>query len=180
MTTDANDPSNAVVLIDLDGVIVDLHGYAYDLGRLQHEACRWNMEGCCLPGAVTHDHLFNETELFLNAPPIDGALYGVVKLKKAGFDVRFVSTPWMSNPDSASAKVRWMQLFLGSWGVERLILTHDKTMIPGWVLIDDKPGLTGPWHHIEYPQAWNNSITPTWKEGLADRLMDCWKLGSWR
>lgn len=35
-------------------------------------------------------------------------------------------------------------------------------------------GLSGPWHHLCYPQPWNDSTEPTWVDGLARSIIDRW------
>jgi 5'(3')-deoxyribonucleotidase len=154
------------LLLDLDGVIVDLMTTALSRGLLDHYPCRWDFPGCCSPHSM--NTVFTDPGLFYDAPPIPGAIDAVKKLSEA-FDVWFVSTPW--NADSCAQKVRWLDVF--GLDSRRLVLTHDKTLIRAWALVDDKPGLFGPWQHVTYAQPWNNGIeTDTWTTGLADRLME--------
>lgn len=156
------------LLVDMDGTIVDLHGYALKAGVLDHYPCRWDM-ACCIHPPYTTDDMLNMTSLFEYAPPIPGALKAITDLELA-FDVWIVSTPWPSNPDSSAAKTRWCRRHLGT--ANRLILTQDKTMVRGDILVDDKPALVGPWRHVEYPQPWNSQRWMTWDDGLADQILD--------
>lgn len=155
----------ARILLDLDGTIVDVHALALDRGLLDHRPCRWDFDACCT--RHTMDRVFGEPGIFLNAPPIDGAIDGVHTLMR-WFDVWFVSTPWPSNPDSSAEKHLWARRH--GWE-RRLVLAHDKSLIPGVALVDDRPGLVGPWHHIVYPQPWNDGEMPTWADGLAEYLV---------
>ena len=71
-----------------------------------------------------------------------------------GDDVRIVSSPYISNPTCASDKMQWIVQHYGSrWG-SRLVLTNDKTIVRGGVLIDDKPEITGSmepdWMHVVF------------------------------
>jgi 5'(3')-deoxyribonucleotidase len=150
------------LLIDLDGTIVDLWEEADSRALLTHAPCRWNVEGCCTP--YTMD-FFGSDDIFGQAKPIPGAIDGVKQLMRT-FEVHFVSTPWPTAHDSAAQKYDWVQRYFGDPTL--LTLTHHKELIPAFGLIDDKPGLKGPWLHIEYPQAWNRRRFRTWEEGLAD------------
>lgn len=160
----------ALILIDMDGVVVDLMGEAVARGLFQHPPCKWNFTGCCTP--YEQDEIFGQYNIFRDPAPISGAVDGVAKLIDAGHDVRFVSTPWPTNHQSAQHKYEWIEEHFGK--PRLLILTHDKTLIPASVLIDDRPNLTGPWTHITYPQAWNASSwhEPTWDDGLAEYVLD--------
>lgn len=152
----------ARILIDMDGVVVDLMGFAVARGLFQHPPCKWDFTGCCTH--YSQDEIFTG-DIFAMAGPIRSALHGVRSLVDLGYDVRFVSTPWSTNHRSAADKYEWIEM--RGFAPKMLTLTYDKTLIPADVLIDDKPGLVGPWRQITYPQAWNDSDYPTWTEGLA-------------
>lgn len=152
------------LLVDMDGTIVDLMGATGSL-VFDHPPCRWHFEGCCT--RFSADEVFSGN-IFHRAQPIEGAVDGVRKLM-GHFDVRFVSTPWPTNHASASAKYEWIERHFGD--PKLLTLTHDKALIPAVALVDDKPDLVGPWRHITYPQAWNESNFPTWRDGLAAELI---------
>lgn len=155
---------SARILIDLDGVVVDLMGEAMDRGYFDHWPCRWNFPGCCT--RMLMDDVF-AGDIFATATPIRGAVHAIESLLMLGYDVQFASTPWPSNHQSATDKYAWVEKWFGHDMVRRTTLTHDKTIIPATVLIDDKPDLVGPWRHVTYPQAWNDSDYPTWADGLA-------------
>lgn len=149
------------LLIDLDGTVVDVHRRAVERGHFDiHPPCRWSMS-CCTTRHI--NEIFEDDDVF-RADPLPGAIEGVRALM-VDFDVHFVSTPWHSNHNSARIKYEWVEEYFGD--ARLLTLTHDKSLVAGLALIDDKPGLTGPWHHIAYPQPWNDSRHPTWEDGLA-------------
>jgi len=153
------------LLIDLDGTIVNLWAVADQRGLMQHLPCRWDVTGCCSP--YSQNDIFESPNLFLDAKPYPGAIEGVNDLT-GHFEVHFVSTPWPTAHNSAEQKLHWVEKYFGD--PKKLTLTHHKHLIPAWGLIDDKPGLVGPWIHFEYPQAWNSQLLPTWEEGLADHV----------
>jgi 5'(3')-deoxyribonucleotidase len=156
-----------VLLIDMDNVLVDLFGYAKSIGLMNHHPCRWDFDDCCSPYTV--DYVCSYPGVFENASPIEGAIEGVALLMEH-FDVYFCSSPWLSNPESYSEKARWIDKYFES--TEKLILCQNKALIPAACLIDDKPGITGPWTLIQYPQNVNNSTMPTWVGGLANRVVE--------
>lgn len=155
------------ILIDMDGVMVDTMAEVYKRLQRVHDVCQWNFDGCCLPAGSMS--VYDDTSVFDDAAPIGGALEGITQLMRDGHDVAFLSAPWPTNPDSAAAKYRWIAKH--GLPVNRLILAMDKTLVPGDILIDDRPGLVGPWRHVCYPQTWNTADPNrglSWIDGLAD------------
>jgi 5'-nucleotidase len=100
--------------------------------------------------------------------PIDGSIQALHDMRAEGHDVWIVSTPWASNPTCMADKNTWLNEHLGwynskqRWG-SRLILTHDKTLVKGSIIIDDKPVITGEatpeWEHVLFSQPHNASVT---------------------
>jgi 5'-nucleotidase len=94
--------------------------------------------------------------------PYPGFTETVMKLAAAGHSVFFVSTPDSTNPGSSSEKRASIEAHFGvDWG-KRLILTHDKTLVRGDVLVDDKPEITGEaepeWKHVLFDQPYNRGV----------------------
>jgi 5'-nucleotidase len=58
--------------------------------------------------------------------------------------------------------LEWVESRFGAGWAERTIITKDKTMVNGDVLIDDKPevkGLCNPsWEHILFDQPYNQEV----------------------
>lgn len=98
---------------------------------------------------------------FLRAVP--GARTALRQIRDAGHDIRFVSAPYVSNPTCASDKLAWIERHYGASWAQRVILTTDKTLVRGDVLIDDRPDITGAavpeWEHIVFTQPYNVHIT---------------------
>lgn len=94
--------------------------------------------------------------------PIVGAKGALKGMLKAGHDVRIVTSPWVSNPTCASDKLNWVVKHYGShWG-PRVIITADKTLVRGDILIDDKSAITGElepeWEHVLFDQPYNRDV----------------------
>ena len=74
---------------------------------------------------------------FLNLPPMDGAIEAFNMLSEK-YDVYIASTaPW-SNPEAWKDKRLWVERYLGENAFKRLILTHNKSLLNGSYLIDDR------------------------------------------
>lgn len=98
--------------------------------------------------------------LYARLKPIDGALEALTLMQDL-FDVRICSTPDVSNAACSSAKIAWLHKYVGIGLAKSAILTHDKTIIRGDVLIDDKPEIDGvhgsdpEWTRIVFDAAYN-------------------------
>lgn len=147
-------------LIDLDGVVADWGaGYdlaleAYGLQEFGPYAARptWNLtQGMSAAQKQAHALVMNMVGFYRELPLIQHAAEGIQALLDDGHSVFFVSTPYHSNPTCASEKLEWVERHFGQTMRNSTILTADKTLVIGDVLIDDKPLITG------------NNLNPTWK-----------------
>ncbi|KRE44574.1 hypothetical protein ASG92_12970 [Arthrobacter sp. Soil736] len=72
-------------------------------------------------------------------------------------------TPDLGQPRLRPGKAGAIDQQFGPRAVNRLILTHDKTMVQGDVLIDDEGIITGAavpsWQHLIHDQFHNRSVT---------------------
>lgn len=103
-----------ILYCDLDGVIVD-----YD--KFKH---------------LSEDQK-REQGFFANLPAIEGSIEAFKKLNEH-FDVYILSTaPW-SNTHAWSEKRIWVEQHLGEFAFKRLILSHNKGLLKGKYLIDDR------------------------------------------
>lgn len=147
-------------LVDLDGVVADWGaGYdqalqAYGLEEFGPYSTRltWDLTlGMNAAQKQTHNLIMNMVGFYRELPLITHAAEGIRSLIDEGHSVFFVSTPYHSNPTCASEKYEWVERHFGQTMRRRTILTDDKTLVIGDVLIDDKPMITG------------NNLSPTWK-----------------
>ena len=94
---------------------------------------------------------------FSSLEPVEGARDALISLQHSGAEVMICSSvPWGSQT-GASEKIWWVRKFLGRRFTERVILTNDKTVVGGTILVDDKPVVTGLRKH------------PTWQQVYFDR-----------
>ena len=109
------------------------------------------------------DQVMTEPGFYSRLEPIAGAKQALKSAVEDGHDVRIVSSPFISNPTCASDKVAWITKHYGSHWANRLVLTNDKTIVHGDIMIDDKPDITGSmtptWRHIVFGDyAYNRSV----------------------
>ena len=99
--------------IDMDGVLVDLQSNLDKQG--------W------------HQNVFKDP------PPIDGAVEAFNELCfDEDYDVYILSTaPW-NIPNSWTHKRLWVSKYLGAKAHKRLILSNNKSLLRGDILIDDR------------------------------------------
>lgn len=114
------------VYIDLDGVIVDVERYIHET----YEPSYIKAKGI---GQLIDNHV----DIFHNSQPIPGAVSAFRQLAQK-YNVYILSTaPW-DNPESWTAKRLWVEKHLGSEAYKRLILSHNKGLLRGDYLIDDR------------------------------------------
>jgi 5'(3')-deoxyribonucleotidase len=102
-----------VIYIDMDGVLVDLQSNLDKQG--------WHQD------------------VFKDPPPIDGAVKAFNELCESDkYDVYILSTaPW-NIPRSWTHKRLWVTEYLGGKAHKRLILSNNKSLLRGDILIDDR------------------------------------------
>ena len=137
-----------IVLIDMDGVICDFDKRAKELE---------------LKGVKGHS-LFRHQDAYKNLDPIEGAIDAWISLQEK-YETYILSTPPWSNPDAWAEKRIWVQQHLGDTAKKKLILCHNKGLVKGDYLIDDRiangvADFEG--EHIHF----GNDEFPGWKEVL--------------
>ena len=112
-----------IVYVDMDGVLVNL-GVAIE--QLDPQV-----------RAAYGDKADEVPNLFMDPPPIEGAIEAFKKLSKV-YDVYILSTaPW-GNTSAWGDKKNWVERYLGKAAYKRLILSHNKHLCAGDYLIDDR------------------------------------------
>lgn len=164
-----------IVLIDLDGVEADW-GYGYDVlakyrklheegGVPYAERPRWDLcEGLTERGVAINSWIMEQSGFYYTLPPIAGAIEATKRIIEAGHSVWFVSTPHPHNRTCASDKYDWVEEHFGFDYRRRTILTDDKTLVMGDVLIDDRPLIEGEnpnptWKHLCFGEYGYSSTT---------------------
>lgn len=178
--------SKAGLLIDMDGVLgkwTDRFRTLFeakfpDRKMLPHEKLtKFYLED--LHPKEWHDD-FEEIRMtqgfYLGIEPIEGAIESLKDIENNCLD--FIDPFICSSPEVGetfhychSEKAEWVQTYLGSFWAKRLILTKDKTLVRGHLLIDDKPVITGAmtptWSHLIYDQPWSREAARENNSGFA-------------
>ncbi len=188
VTNDNDDGNRIIVLVDMDGVMCD-----FDLAinktyktlypgepvlDMETERKYFYMQQNYYEkfGEIAKDRVkeIQESEgFFENLPPIRGSIQGVLKLDShPRVDVLICTSPLTEYKFVLREKYAWIERHLGREWVKRIVLTKDKTVVDGRVLIDDRPEITGIrdkpyWEHILFDQPYNRSIQNK-------RRLTCW------
>ncbi len=107
----------------------------------------------------------DEPDFFESLEVMDGAVNALLEMEELGLKVFICTSPkkFYHNPHCAGEKHRWIMKHFGKAWTERIILTRDKTLVQGAVLIDDKPDITGVvrpvWKHVYFDQPYNRGNT---------------------
>jgi len=110
-----------ILLIDLDGVLCDFDTRKQEFERLGFKGTKlW-----------THPTLYKDLD------PIPGAVEAWERLQEK-YDTYILSTPPWSSPDAWKEKRIWVEKYLGKTAKKKLILCHNKGLVRGDFLIDDR------------------------------------------
>jgi len=163
-------PQRRIILVDQDGVLADYQGKLLEILKREHPHKQW------LPLTALTEHdieknyppeyadILEEIVLrkgfYLSLEPIAGGKEALEHLLALGHDVRICTAPKREHTFCVPEKLAWIDRYLGRKWTERTIITRDKTLIHGDILIDDKPGITGvcqpSWEQIFYDQPYNH------------------------
>jgi len=166
-------PESNVLLLDMDGVVVDCEKHFLDTWRgrypdefyvpLEKRATFW-LEG----QYPTNCHerirqILNEPGFFLGMPPMAGAVNAVEGLRLAGYELFICTRPMPSSDTMVGEKIQWIGRHLGAHMRQRMFVVTDKTLVRGAWLLDDKPdaehGLVTPtWEHVLFNQPYNRQV----------------------
>jgi 5'-nucleotidase len=158
-----------LILLDQDGPLADFEGHFYSL---------WTKEHPTLPRVKTSDRkVFDINEdypefcqeliwdlikgpgFFLNIPPVEKAFEVVRRLQKK-HDIRICTSPLTTGDYCASEKLSWVYKWYGKDMVRKTIITKDKSLVRGEILLDDRPNfkylsLTPTWTHVVFNAPYN-------------------------
>jgi 5'-nucleotidase len=169
--------SPPVVLLDMDGVVVDWdRGFVKAWGSTSpiDRSKSYAMQEC-VPEELREraTALFHRKGFFAELPPAAGAVETVRRLVQSGYQVFFCTAPVLTSVYCASEKYEWIVKHFGPEWASRVIMTTDKTTVRGDVLLDDKPLIKGSqrptWSHILFDAPYNATIAArsrvsTWAE----------------
>ena len=109
------------------------------------------------------ESIYSQPGFFLGLPPNRNGILAIQKLGLLGHKVFICTSPLQKNRHCFDEKYSWVKKYIGVEFAKNLIITEDKTLISGDVLIDDKPEIDGEkkptWKHILFDATYNRHIT---------------------
>lgn len=180
-----------LILLDQDGVLADFEHAFIDAWRRRHPDIAPVAFEDRRSFHILEDYppalrplaeaIYTEPGFIRNLPPVPGALEAVGELLALGMEVRFCSSPLRQYDNCVLEKYQWIAHHFGRAATERLILTRDKTLVQGDLLIDDRPRIDGAarprWQHVIYDAPYNRQETgrlrlswQNWRNVLAGAL----------
>jgi len=183
----ANELAPVVVLLDMDGTIVDWDtGFCRAWGGRPVDRTKSYAMEDCVPVELREEakKTFMASGFFRSLPPFEGAVAAVKQMERAGLQVWFCTSPILGHPTCCQEKVEWIQEHFGDDYVKRMILCQDKTTVRGDILIDDKPQIKGlhppTWRQCLFDAPYNQSRNDLprinrwadWEESVRQVLME--------
>jgi 5'-nucleotidase len=108
------------------------------------------------------NQILNTEGFHRSLPVIPGAIQAVKEMIAEGHEVTICTSPLISAPNCAAEKFGWITEHLGHEWLNRTIITRDKTLVRGDILIDDKPEITGEmkplWQHVIFDAPYNRQV----------------------
>ncbi len=161
-----------IILVDMDDVLADFDGYFLGVWRKRYpdkffipmnERQKFYMRDEYPPELLEQmTKIFTEKGFVASLSEIDGGISAVKKMKELGHEVFICSSPMRQYQNCVAEKYEWIEKHLGFEWTTKLILSRDKTLIQGDILIDDKPEVEGAavpkWEHIIFDKSYNRHI----------------------
>lgn len=162
-----------VVLVDMDNTLVD---YDLEFGKRwmkahpsntldqiksrQHFELELNFSADLKPIAT---EIMSQPGFFISFQPTPYALEAMQEMEAAGLCVFLCTAPSPMQWETCVAeKYGWVRKHLGEDWMKKIVVTRDKTLVKGKVLVDDKPRVVGAvekpdWEHVVYDQPYNQN-----------------------
>ena len=181
-----------IVLIDMDGPLADFEAGFLTAWRNAYPDRTHIPSSKRVSESLLHDYpaeykedilnIMHTEGFYANLPITIGAVSAISEMTAAGFDIFVTTSAKFQNPFSYSEKRVWLARHFGDAIARRMIITKDKTLIRGDVLIDDRAsnmnGLLKPvWKLFLFDEPHNRNITgfprltwDNWQDVLMDRV----------
>jgi 5'-nucleotidase len=168
-----------IILVDMDGVIANwlkealrcLNAWVQPEQRRTVDQIKTFYIEDAYPG---NDKLIRDIVtshgFYRDLEEIPGSITAVKNILEMGHEPFLCSSPETNFKEQMcwTEKAQWVEQHMGRKWVDRMILTRDKTLVHGDVLVDDKPSIRGvmtpTWSHLIYPAPYND-FTSGWRGG---------------
>lgn len=184
------------ILVDMDGPLVqfekqflkmcDFYGYVMHGGdvNVANPCAEHRFAADCIDDKVQRDAAYARVAAagwFESLPAVEGAVEGLNALAAhhGVADVFLCTKPMERNPTCRDDKAEWVRHHLGDEWVRKLIISPDKGMVRGDILLDDAPKPEwierAEWVPVIYPERWNAPDRPfAEKAGIVDAARWDW------
>ena len=170
-----------IILVDMDDVLADFDGEFYQRWNARHperkivspesRKCFYIKEELPPEYAPLVTEINTEKGFILSLPEISGGIKAVNDMKDMGHEVFICTAPLDIYENCVLEKYKWVDEHMGFGWSKRLILTKEKALVKGDILIDDKPSIKNEdkasWEHVFYDKPYNRNINGkrrlTWK-----------------
>ena len=173
-----------IILIDMDDVLSDFDGEFYRRWNVRHpeteivppeeRKCFYIKDELPQELVPLVTEINTEKGFIRSLPEIPGGINAVNEILSMGHEVFICTAPLNIYENCVLEKYYWVEEHMGFEWTKRLILTKEKALIRGDILIDDKPDIknedTAVWEHILYDKPYNKHIT-----GKRRLTWDNWK-----
>ncbi|KAM9462989.1 5'(3')-deoxyribonucleotidase, mitochondrial [Clarias gariepinus] len=189
------------ILVDMDGVIADFEGGFLKKYRQRYPNHPYvsldERRGFWVStqyGELREDlrdkaiSIWESKNFFMELEPLPGSVEAVKEMAKMeNTDVFICTSPIKHYAHCPYEKYAWVERHLGTDFLERVILTRDKTIVSGDILIDDKPDILGvepnpSWEHVLFTACHNKHLPVSTTQRRLLSWADDWRgiLGSKR
>jgi len=162
-----------IILVDMDDVLADFDGEMYRLWKEKHPGKYIvppsERKNFYLREEMPEEYgslikeIYSAPGFVENLPEIPGGVEAIKEIRSLGHTVFICTSPLILFRNNVLEKFLWVEKHLGDDWTQRLILSRDKTIIKGDILIDDKPEITGAetpvWEHILFDRSYNKHVT---------------------
>lgn len=158
----SNSEPKTIILIDMDGVVADFDATLLEIykTRYPNDFCIELQDRVGLYGDQQYDQVLGqkygdryrqimaENGFFYQLQPLEPAIRAIKNLmndpvRNKIFKIMFCTSPLIWNKTCASDKLAWIEKYFGHRMMKNVMISSDKTLVHGNLLIDDKPKIKG-------------------------------------
>ena len=163
-----------IILVDMDGTIADFNGGIEAIWEREflpsfgHKFRAGDLIQFEIVEAFPKElqeivrGIYLRKGFYENLLPLPGAMQALNQIRATGIEVFICTSPVTFYEHCVVEKYRWVEKYLGREFVKRIVLTKDKTLVHGDILIDDKPEIKGvmkpSWRHVLFDAPYNRTI----------------------
>lgn len=158
-----------IVLVDMDGTLADFSGRFVEQYNALYPAepigspTTWSMnEEIPEDRRGSFWQIVSKEGFFSGLDPLPGAIEAFHAMRDAGHDAVLCTSPFIASRWCESEKRHWIEEHVGMEFSRSMVITHDKTLVRGDVLIDDRPDIIGrlkpAWQRVLLDQPYNHHL----------------------